>query len=51
MPEVVRIANGGEDIVRLHPVVSIIDPQGKELRQILMPHAQLVYGYSRVVHP
>ena len=59
-PEEVRVADGWEDVVRLHAVVAIVGAQLQELWQVLVPgievdgagplaHAELVDGHSRVI--
>ena len=60
LPEEVRIADGREDVVRLHAVVAVVRAQLQEFRQILVPgievngagplaHAKLVDSHGRVV--
>ena len=59
-PEEVGIADGREDVVRLHAVVAVIGAQLQELGQVLVPgvevhrrraltHAELVHGHGRVI--
>ena len=64
-PEEVRIAYGGEYVVRLHAVVAVVCAQLEEFGQVFVPHveihrhrslahSELVYGYGGVVdepHP
>ena len=59
-PEQVGVADGREDVVRLHAVVAVIGAQLQKLRQVLVPgvevhrrralaHTELVDGHGRVV--
>ena len=49
-PEQIRIADSRENVVGLHPVISVIGAELKKLRQILMPHIQ-VHGRGALAHP